>query len=208
MPKYSKIWDVSLVLKELKSLSPVKFLSLKNLTLKLCMLICLVIAGRTQSLHLLTIKDMEKTSKSYVLHYSDLLKQTQPGRNNPVVELKAYPPDRRLCCVTVFKEYLKRTEFLRKDTSCLFISYVKPHKPVTSSTLSRWLKIMMCKSGINIDRYSSHSIRAASASKAKLSNVPIETILKSVGWSNAKTFAKFYDKQIEPLDDYQSAILH
>ena len=99
-----------------------------------------VITGRTQSLHLLTIKDMVKSSKSYILHYSDLLKQTQPGKNNTIVELKAYPSDRRLCCVTVLKEYSKRTEFLRKDTSCLFISYVKLHKPVKSSTLSRWLK--------------------------------------------------------------------
>ena len=206
MPKYVKTWDVSLVLKQLRAMSPVKFLSLKNLTLKLAMLLCLILAGRTQSLHLLSIKDMIKDSRSYTLHYSDLLKQTHPGRNNPVVELKAYPPDRRLCCITVLKEYLKRTEHLRKNNSCLFISYIKPHGPVSKSTLSRWLKTLMCKSGIDVNKYTTHSIRAASASKAKLS-VPIEIILKSVGWSSARTFARFYDKEIEnKCKHYQSAV--
>lgn len=206
LPKYVKTWNVSLVLTELKKLSPVKSLSLKDLTLKLSMLICLIIAGRTQSLHLLSVSGLIKGSKSYILQYCDLLKQTRPGRNNPVVELKAFPPDRRLCCVTVLKEYLKRTKVLRKNTSRLFISYVKPHNPITSSTLSRWLKTVMCKAGIDVNKYSTHSIRVASASKAKISSVPIDNILKSVGWSSERTFARFYDKVIEP-NNFQSAVL-
>lgn len=171
------------------------------------MLICLIIAGRTQSLHLLSMQNMIRGTYSYILQYSGLLKQSGSGRNNPIVELKAYPPDRRLCCITVLKEYLKRTESLRKNHCSLFISYVKPYNPVSKSTISRWLKTFMCKSGIDINKYYVHSIRAASASKAKLLCIPIDNILKSAGWSSARTFAKFYDKQVEAGLDFQAAVL-
>jgi hypothetical protein len=65
----------------------------------------------------------------------------------------------------------------------------------------------MCKSGIDINKYSVHSIHATSASKAKLLCVPIDNILKSVGWTSARTFAKFYDKQVEAGLDFQAAVL-
>ena len=56
LPRYKEIWDVSKVLLYLKSLPPVKQLTLKMLTLKLVMLIALVTAARGQSLHLLDIR--------------------------------------------------------------------------------------------------------------------------------------------------------
>ena len=45
-PKYTEIWDVSIVLIYLQSLSPVDTLSLKELTLKLVVLILLVSGQR------------------------------------------------------------------------------------------------------------------------------------------------------------------
>lgn len=47
-PKYTEIWDVSIVLEYLQSLSPVDTLSLKELTLKLVVLILLVSGQRGQ----------------------------------------------------------------------------------------------------------------------------------------------------------------
>lgn len=58
--RYSQFWDVAVVLRFLQSLSPVKNLSLKMLTLKLVMLISLTIACRTQSLHFLDLRGMVK----------------------------------------------------------------------------------------------------------------------------------------------------
>jgi hypothetical protein len=46
-------WDVSNVLGYLRKLSPIKFISLKDLTLKLVMLIAIIKASRVKSLHLL-----------------------------------------------------------------------------------------------------------------------------------------------------------
>jgi hypothetical protein len=42
--KYCKTWDVSNVLGYLRKLSPIKFISLKDLTLKLVMLIAIITA--------------------------------------------------------------------------------------------------------------------------------------------------------------------
>ena len=200
-PRYSQTWDVSLVLKYLRTLSPVNKLSLKLLSMKLAMLIALTLASRSQSLHLLSLINMKKGYSSYILYYSGLLKQSKSGRNNPVVELKAFPPDRRLCVVFVLKEYLKRTEELHGNNTCLFISFVKPYGPVTKDTISRWLKSVMCSWGIDCSVYKPHSVRAAAVSKAKYNMVPIDQILKMAGWSFEKTFARFYEKDIENNSD-------
>ncbi len=83
----------------------------------------------------------------------------------------------------MIKEYIGRTVDIRKENDDLLISYVKPHKTVTKNTITRWLRTVMFQSGIDINKYCVHSIRSAAASKAKLCFLPLETILKSVGWS-------------------------
>lgn len=207
--KYCKTWDVSKVLCYLQKLSPVKFLSLKDLTLKLVMLIALSSACRVQTLHLLGLNNLVKGAKSFVLYYSDLLKQSRPGYNPGFLELFAYPPDRRLCVIFVLKEYLARTAKLRNTSNKLFISYVKPFRPVSRETISRWLKTVMCRSGIDMNTYSSHSIRSACVSKAYKNLIPVDKIMMRAGWTNANTFAKFYNKPIE-LDEgrrFHNAVL-
>lgn len=195
--KYTEIWPVSKVLLYMQKLSPVKDLSLKLLTYKLAMLIALTLASRTQSIHLLSIENMSKCYDTYTLHYSGLLKQSRPGYTNPVAELKAYPIDRRLCVIFALKEYLKRTEFLRQGKTCLFISYIKPHKAVSRDTVSRWLRMVMANSGIDCSKFKTHSIRSAVTSKAKINFIPIDKIMKVAGWSNTKTFGTYYNKPVQ-----------
>ena len=122
------------------------------------------------------------------------------------MHLKAYPPDRRLCVFTVLKEYLYRTKHLRKDSSKLLISYVKPHKDVSRDIVARWIKTVLHRSGIDTKIYGAHSVRAASTSRAKLKAVPVQEILGKAGWSNERTFSKFYDKKIL-TDPFVSAVL-
>ena len=55
----------------------------------------------------------------------------------------------------------------------------------------------MKKSGINVNIFDSHSTRSASTSKYKISRLSSKETAKSAGWSNEKTFAKFYDKPIQ-----------
>lgn len=194
-PKYCKTWDVSNVLGYLRKLSPIKFISLKDLTLKLVMLIAIITASRVQSLHLLTLNGLEKNFHSYTIFFDGLLKQNRPSWSQNCIELFAYPPDRRLCVTFVLKEYLKQTAALRKDCKKLFIRYVKPHGQVSRDTISRWLKIVMTRGGIDVKKFSSHSVQSVAGSKASAKFVSVDTIFKVAGWSNAKTFAKFYKKR-------------
>ena len=56
--------------------------------------------------------------------------------------------------------------------------------------------MILNRSGINTKVFGSHSVRSTSTSKTKSNAIPIDEILKKAGWSNVKTFAKFYDKKI------------
>lgn len=87
------------------------------------MLIAIITAAMCQFLHLLSIDGIEKSRNVYNLQYEGLLKPDRPGCHTKYLELRACPPDRRLCVITVLKDYLKRTSNNRKDCTYLFVSY-------------------------------------------------------------------------------------
>lgn len=68
------MWDVSVVLKFLKTLSPVASLSVKDLDLKLIMLLSLVTAQRGQTLHLLDVNLISKIDSNFVFTFNNPLK--------------------------------------------------------------------------------------------------------------------------------------
>jgi hypothetical protein len=74
---------------------------------------------------------------------------------------------------------------------------VKPFGPVSRETISRWLKTVMSLSGIYPKSYSSHIIRSAVVNMAYQNAIPVEKILQRAGWTNARTFAKYYKKPID-----------
>ena len=76
--------------------------------------------------------------------------------------------------------YLEITKDLRTIDQ-LIIYYKKPHKAVTTSTISRWYKVILWKAGIDIEKYLSHSTRSASTSKAKIKGLSLSEINKAVG---------------------------
>ena len=54
---------------------------------------------------------------------------------------------------------------------------------------------MLLKAGVSTN-YKAHSTRAAATSFAYEKGVPLKDIIKTAGWSNEKTFAKYYNKPI------------
>ena len=62
--RYCEVWDVNQVLDYLKTLS----LLVKQLTLKLVMLIALTTASRSQSVYCLSIENMVKEPDKYILY--------------------------------------------------------------------------------------------------------------------------------------------
>ena len=90
----------------------------------------------------------------------------------------------------------------------LFLSYKKPHEPVTKPTLARWLKSVLDSAGIDISLYKAHSTRAASTSKAGMAGIRLEEIVKQGNWSSSSTFERYYRKPIDSCEkSIQEAIL-
>ena len=78
----------------------------------------------------------------------------------------------------------------------LFVSFIQPHKGVSRDTISRWAKFGLESAGIDTSQFTAHSIRAATSSKAKERDLPLDVILATTGWVSAATFQKFYHKPI------------
>lgn len=78
-PKYTRIWDVGIVLNFLRKLSLLKFITFKDLTFKLTMLLSLTNATRVQSIHLLCVNTVHKLKTEFVFEVDCLIKQSRPG---------------------------------------------------------------------------------------------------------------------------------
>ena len=71
----------------------------------------LLLAGqRGQTIHMFDVRNMHLTFSVVKFTVGDLLKTSRPGVHTGQVVFRAYTPDRRLCVVTVLKEYLQILE--------------------------------------------------------------------------------------------------
>ena len=206
-PRNKVTWDASQVLNFLKRLSPVNTLTLLQLSKKLVTLLALLKSQRKQTLHVLDTRNMTLTSASVKFRVGDLLKQSRPGNHLTEIAVAAYAPDRRLCLVTVLKEYLDRTRVFRGDTTALFITTQEPYKAASKDTLSRWIKDTLIAAGVDMTIFTPHSTRAAAASAANRSKVPIHIILQTAGWSSQNTFTKYYSKEVKDTTTFSKTLL-
>ena len=196
MPRYNCIWDVNIVLDYLRELQ-IEDCSLSILTYKMVMLLALTTRQRAQTLHAISVKDIQFAESVVFIPVRKLLKHSNQRHQKTQLCLKKFS-DKNICVVSHLKLYIEKTAALRGQHSQMFISYVQPHLPVSKDTISRWIKSVMVEAGIDTTVFKPHSTRAASSSAAVRDDVPIDQILKSAGWSNCNTFKKFYDKVILP----------
>ena len=92
----------------------------------------------------------------------EILKTSKPGKYLPPLSFPAFVEEPRLCIVTVLKEYIQRTEKLRKSQK-LFVTYTKPYNQPAISTLSNWIKLVLQLAGVNVKLlFKTHSTRLAS----------------------------------------------
>ena len=195
-PKYTAFWDVQKVFEMFRGWGRTSLLSLKMLTLKLCMLLMLVTAQRGQTIIALSVKDLE-ISEIVVFKMTKLLKHNRKGDPLDSIILRPFDSCYRLCVVRTLKEYLEKTKPLRKGQQQLLVSYMAPYKAISRDTLARWTVKTLDLAGIDTSKYKGHSTRGASASAARKLGVPINLILKQAGWKNEFSFARYYDKNID-----------
>lgn len=211
-PRYTDTWDVQPVLQKLRSMFPLHVLSLKELTLKLVMLMALTQAARVQTLQLLLLSNMIINEHSISVQLGGTLKQSRQKFNINRVTFHHYHQDPSLCVCTTLLKYITVTEGLREDgmhtDDRLFISFIKPHKSVAKDTIARWLRTLLSMAGIDVAKFSAGSVRPAAASKARAAAVPVACIMAKAGWSRESTFAKYYNKNIVNASDvFQNAVL-
>ena len=78
-----------------------------------------------------------------------MAKQSRQGRAITEFFFPSFQPNITICPVHTLQKYLARTRQLRGAELRLFVSFIKPHKAVTSSTIARWLWLTLEQSGID-----------------------------------------------------------
>ena len=114
-PRYVQMWDISVVLRYLKFLSPAPLLSMKNLTLKLVMLMALVSLSRANLLHKLDLH-FRVFKRDVVLFTLPPVRKSSRVTSPPIdFTFPAFPQDCCLCIVNYLKTYERRTKSFRQS---------------------------------------------------------------------------------------------
>ena len=196
-PRYGQyIWKVDKVLAYLESLGSNRFLSLKQLTLKLTMLLALTAAKRCNELSRLDCRYMHFSGTDKVQFTIPHL--VKNGKPNSMITFLRFKENRKLCVLECLNEYLVKTEQYResREQNLLLLSFIKPHKPIKPCSVARWLKLVMMWSGIDVSVYKAHSTRSAACSKVINKGVSCAEILRTADWSKQSTFTKFYNREL------------
>ena len=146
LPRYTQTWKVHQVTSYLEGLGDNSELSLKQLSGKLVVLLALTSAERGSELaaHDLRFRRFYPEGVSFTL--PQLTKKSCVGNPTKTSFHASLPCNARLCPIECLREYEKRTEAFQPNASNanvsnkLFVSYIRPHRPVSSSTLARWMK--------------------------------------------------------------------
>ena len=155
MSKYQFSWNVDTVLPEISSWGTNDDLDIKFLSWKLTMLLALASAGRASELNSLNCKFMKQQGSFIHFELPIHTKTCRPGSDNRNLSFDSYKDDPNLCVVFCINHYINRTQSWREindkiDRSWLILSMVKPHYPITTSLVARWLKQTITQSGISI----------------------------------------------------------
>lgn len=193
-PKYDVVWNPQIVLDHISEWGDNNVLTLEKLTLKLVTLLALITAHRMQTLSLINVQNIEKSTDLIQIKIPDRIKTSKLNKTQPILIIPYFHQDKRICPASALEDYLEKTKELRENETRLFISFKKPYKEVTSQTLSRWIKKTLQDSGVDVNIFDAYSTRHAATSLAKKNGVGIDIIKKCAGWTEKSgTFARFYN---------------
>lgn len=208
-PKYNFTWDPDPLLGFLSSWYPLESLSLENLTFKLTTLLALTSASRMQTLSLINIKNIKRSSEKIEIKISDRTKTSTVGKHQPVLIFPYYKGKPELCVASTIDFYIKTTESYRHVSDSLILTHKKPFHPASTQTISRWIKKTLYTGGIDTSFFSAYSVRHASTSAAFRAGVNISQIRNTAGWTpTSNTFFNFYNRPVkESTETFSNAIV-
>ena len=175
------------------SLELLASLSLKDLCLKLTILLALTSAAPAHELAALDLTCIVRKEDSWEFTIPIHVKNSRPYIPSRKIFLTRYQGNPEICVVRCLNHYLQWTEQIREGKNLLISYAVIPHNAVGSLTIPRWLLSAIQKAGVELS-YKGHSTRAASTSGVADSGLPLELILEAADWSSARKFEKHYHK--------------
>uniref|UniRef100_A0A1X7TAZ0 Tyr recombinase domain-containing protein n=1 Tax=Amphimedon queenslandica TaxID=400682 RepID=A0A1X7TAZ0_AMPQE len=170
------------------------------------MLLALTQPSRSSDLSKLSLKGYRNTPEGAVFIPTALAKQSRPGRVFNEFFFPKFSGDENLCPVKSLNLFIEKTRDIRGSTDQLFISFIKPHQAVTSSTIARWLKQIMEAAGIDTSVFKAHSVRGASTSAAAVQGVTTKDVLNAADWSTDLSFVRFYYKPVRDTEFAESVL--
>ncbi|CAC5404629.1 unnamed protein product [Mytilus coruscus] len=198
--KYEFSWDADIVLNEILSWGSNQASDIKHLSWKLVMLLALSSAGIASEIGMLNCKYMKQQGSQILFDLPKLTKTCRPGSKTKSIAFNSFPNEKSLCVVTCINDYMSRTQSWREqgdniDRSWLLLSVVKLHHHIVPSSVARWLKEKIKKSGFS-SLFTGHSTCSASTSKAKRVLLSTQDVIDQVKWTNESTLMRFYCKPI------------
>nr|CAH7752372.1 unnamed protein product [Callosobruchus chinensis] len=205
--RYENIWDPQIVLTLVKTLKT-ETLPLETLSKKLAVLLALATGQRLQTISLIRVSNISIQSQRILIRISDRIKTSSINRSQPTINLPFFVDEPQVCVASTLVRYLNVTKGLRDSSDWLFITFKKPHRKASTSTISRWIKDILERSGLDMSIFKPQSTRHASTSSAARAGVSFETIRLAAGWShNSRTFANFYNRPLVDNNQFATVIL-
>ncbi|CAB3998599.1 Pro-Pol poly [Paramuricea clavata] len=182
---------------------------MKDLSQRVAFLLALLSGQRCQTIGKLSIDNMTMEETKITFLIADKLKHSGPGVHQQPLVFMAYVADQKLCILTYLQEYLKRTSPVRGDNKQPLISFAETlYKPISTETISHWIKNFMTTAGVDTTQYKSPSTRAASTSHLASQQFDLKDILNAAGWSKEETFKRFYHFKDNNEFNFGSAIMN
>ena len=128
---------------------------------------------------------------------------------NPCLQIPYFPQRPLICPASCLEVYIKRTAELRLESQeFLFLATRPPYKPASTATISRWIKNILTRAGIDTKIFSAYSTRYAAISAAYQNGISLETIRKTAGWTErSQMFAKHYNLPIRDTQCSAKALI-
>ena len=194
LPRYKETWDVSKVLTLMAGQKISDEWSSKMLSQCTAMLLALTHPCPFVDLAKLDLRGYMNTPEGAVFQPSSLAKQLRLGKDMKLFFISRLSENTKLCLVSSLEHYVRVTQPLRGEPSQLFKSFIKPHQPVTSSTIAQWLKEVIRDASTDTNIFKAHSVRDASTSTVAMLGISTNEILEAADWSTESTFQQFYYK--------------
>ena len=177
-------------------------------TWKTCFLLAVTTYTRCSDIQSLQLGDGSVQRKGVIFVRFGLSKQDRPNNLGNYIIVSVLTQNKCLGPKRTLTYYLSKTESFRhpdsgEDIVNMFLAGKKPHKPVSSQTISRWLieliKICYKFGNQTSGKIRGHLTRSVGPSWSFFKGASLQQIMKSADWSRETTFNRYDLKTVNTV---------